>query len=272
MQKSIIRTVSLIIGISVGLQPIALYADMASDATSPVAPLIQLRFQDQFIPDSRNATGYSNAGIVQAVIPIKLPSDWMPSMITRTTTPYVSTPELPGIGRQNGLGDTVFLGFGIPKWQPLENTILAVGPALTIPTAGDNDFTGEGKWQAGPAAVYFNHGKPGRTYQFGLMAYQQWSYASARSNSEHVSKLQLQPIFTKHFKGGWCVGTPDTPNAYNFETSEWALNLGMQVGRVFHIGKQGVQLYGGAYYNTEETNGITAKMTYKISFGFLFPE
>jgi hypothetical protein len=248
----------------------ATHGSLAAQATSPVSNLIQFRLQNQYGASTYNASGYSNAAMVQAVVPLMLPFEKVPMVITRTTAPYVSTPQLDGVGRKHGLGDTVFLSLFVPKLG-LKGATLGFGPTVTIPTAGDNDYTGAGQWQAGPTAVYLNHATP--TIQWGLLAFQQWDFASTRSNAEDVSQLFLQPIFTKHLSGGWYVSTPDDPQVYDFETEEWTLNLGAVVGRVFSIGKQPVQIFGGVYYNSEDNDEIVSgEWTIKFSFGFLFPE
>ncbi len=80
----------------------------------------------------------------------------VPTLITRTTIPYVSTPDLgPGVNRKHGFGDTVALGLFTPKLKA-KGIQVGLGYTLTLPTAGDNEFTGSGKWQAGPSFIYIN--------------------------------------------------------------------------------------------------------------------
>jgi hypothetical protein len=245
------------------------HANLAEAATNPIANLIQFQVQNQYNWSNHNSDGYSNAAIIQPVVPIKLPWEAVPLVITRTTLPYVTTPDLgPGVGREKGFGDTTFLSLFTPNLG-LKGQMLGLGPTFVIPTAGDNDFTGSGKWQAGPAAVYIN---TQTSTQWGLFAFQNWAFASSRSNSTNVNKLSIQPILTHHFDGGWYVGTPDNPQVYDFRTDKWTLQLGPQVGRVFKIGAQPVKLFGAVYHNPIDDNGPTAKWTAKIGLTFLFPE
>ena len=81
--------------------------DLAGAATDPISNLIQFQLQDQYNWDKNNAGGYSNALLIQPVVPIKLSSESVPLMITRTTLAYVSTPD-PGspVHRKHGFGDT----------------------------------------------------------------------------------------------------------------------------------------------------------------------
>lgn len=242
---------------------------LAEAATNPVANLIQFQVQDVYNFENSNSDGYSNAFIIQPVVPVKLPWEKVPLLITRTTIPYVSTPDLGSpVNRKHGLGDTVALGLFTPKLKT-KGVQLGLGYTVTIPTAGDNDFTGSGKWQAGPAFLYINMRTP--KLQWGLFAFQQWSFASTAGNREDVSKLSLQPFITKHLSKGWYIGSPDNPQTYNFKSDKWTLALGGQVGRVMKLGKLPVKLFIEPLYNPED-DGPSARWTVKFNMTMLFPE
>ena len=49
------------------------HSSLAAAATNPIGNLIQLQLQNQYNWDSYNADGYSNAAIIQPVVPVKLP-------------------------------------------------------------------------------------------------------------------------------------------------------------------------------------------------------
>jgi hypothetical protein len=149
--------------------------------------------------------------------------------------------------------------------------VWGVGPAFTFPTAGDNEFTGSGQWQAGPAAVVMVTPVPG--VQLGGLLFQQWDFHETRSDAGDVSLLNFQPIVFKHFDGGWYIGAPDVPQTYNWKTNDWSLNLGATVGRVGPIGGRPMQIYGGVYYNTEDNEGsVSSEWIVKLNVGFLFPQ
>ncbi len=94
------------------------HASLAEAATNPIGNLVQLQLQDQFNFSNYNSDGYSNAAIIQPVIPVKLPWESVPLMITRTTAPYVTTPDLGDpVGRRNGLGDILAMGLFLPKLE-----------------------------------------------------------------------------------------------------------------------------------------------------------
>lgn len=247
---------------------------LAEQATNPAANLIQFQVQDVYNWENHNSSGYGNATIIQPVIPVPLGSEKWPLMIARITLPYVTTPNLgPGVGRRRGFGDLVVLGLFTPKLKT-KGVQLGFGYTLGFPTAGDNDFTGSGKYLAGPAFLYINMKTPG--LQWGLFAFQEWSYASSNGNGSRssVSKLSLQPFITKHFGKGWYIGSPDSPQVYNFKSDKWTYTLGPQLGKVTKIGNLNAKIFGAIYYNPEDdvNAGPTAKWTFKFNVTFLFPE
>ncbi|MEP4485828.1 MAG: hypothetical protein ABJ013_09390 [Halioglobus sp.] len=276
MLKEHIKPLAIAAGLTGGalLSGSALAADdLGAAATNPVSNLVQFRLQNQYSPENYNADSWSNATLAQIVAP--LPSvaakyDSLKGIVTRTTIPYVSTPKLGnGIGRKNGLGDTQMQVFFVPEAAP-KKTVWGIGPAITIPSAGDNEFTGAGQWQAGAAAVAMYTPVPG--VQVGGLVFNQWDFHETRNDANEVSILNVQPIIFKHFDGGWYVGGPDVPQVYNFKTNDWSLNLGATVGRVGPVYGKPMQLYGGIYYNTEENDDqVSAEWVFKVNVGFLFP-
>jgi hypothetical protein len=246
-------------------------SNLAGAATNPIANLVQLQMQNKYSPSNHNADGYSNVGIIQPVIPIKLPWDEVPLIVTRTTLPYISTPDLDGgIGRKDGFGDIVTQGYFLPKLKTKEVTA-GLGYNLTIPTAGDNDYVGSGKWSIGPSAIYLNQQTP--SWQWGLLTYSSFSFASANADRDHVANIAVQPLLIKHFKGGWYTGFPDVPQSYNFKTNNWNLQLGPRVGKVTKFGKQAVNLFGQVTYNPlDHDDEVAADWTFKVNLTLLFPK
>lgn len=250
------------------------HEDLAGAATNPIANLVQFQIQNAYTPSNNNASGSSNVFILQPVIPIKLSWEAVPLLVTRTTLPYINTPQLGGgIGTQEGFGDLVSQGIFLPKLET-KGVMVGIGWNLTIPTAGSNDFTGSGKWSLGPTLIYFNIQTPG--FQWGLMNYSSFSFADNDTGQDahrsHVSSTSIQPLLIWHFDEGWYAGAPDVPQTYNFKTDHWTTQLGGRVGKVMKFGAQPVNLFGQATYNSEDhDNEISAEWTYKINLTFLFP-
>jgi hypothetical protein len=147
-----------------------------------------------------------------------------------------------------------------------------VGYNLTIPTAGDNDFVGSGKWSIGPGAIYLNMQTP--NLQWGLLTYSSFSFADHHgSDRNSVSNIAIQPLLTKHFDKGWYLALPDVPLQYDFMTDNWTLPLGARLGRVMKLGKKPVNLFGQVTYNPQDNDDqVAAEWTIKVNLTFLFPK
>ena len=245
--------------------------NLAAAATNPISNLIQFQMQNSYSPHSYNASGYSNIGIIQPVIPVKLGWEKVPLLVTRTTLPYISTPDLDeGVGRKDGFGDIVAQGYFLPKLKT-KGVMAGLGYNLTIPSAGDNDYVGSGKWSLGPGAIYFNSQIP--TWQWGVLSYASFSFASANADRDHVANIAVQPILVKHLNKGWYVGSPDVPQTYDFKTNNWTLALGPRVGKVTKFGKQPVNLFGQITYNPlDHDDEVAADWTFKVNLTLLFPK
>jgi len=271
--KQKIRGIVTFVGVLFAFSTTSAYGDdLGEAATNPVSNLIQFRLQNQYTASSYNADSWGNAAIVQAVVPLSGLAnrfDSLKGIVTRTTAAYVSTPDLDGVGRKHGMGDTSFLGFAVPNAAP-KKTVWGIGPAINIPTGGSDQFTGSGSWQLGPAAVVMV--SPVKGLQVGALVFHQWDVYDIRSDAPDVSKTFIQPILTKHFDKGWYVSLPDTPQSYDWEEEDWTLNLGAVVGRVFPVMGQPMQIYGGAYYNSEDNDVPAAEWTFKLQLGWLFPQ
>jgi hypothetical protein len=247
----------------------AKHGNLGQAATNPIANLIQLQLINAYNWENHNSSGGANSFIIQPVIPLKMPWEKVPLLITRTTLPYVWTPDLGDpIGRKDGFGDLSFLGLFTPKLKT-KGMQLGLGGNFIFPTAGDNDFTGSGKWSAGPALLYINMKTP--HLQWGLFAFQDWSYAGD-SDREDVNQLALQPFITYHFGKGWYVSSPDVPQTYNFENDKWTWAIGPLLGKVTKIGKQPVKMFGAVYYNPEDDAGPTPEWTARFGLTLLFPK
>ena len=94
----------------------AKHGNLAEAATNPIANLMQFQVQNAYKWKNHNSNGYANVTTLQTVIPVPLPWKEVPMLITRTTLPYVTTPNFDGpVDRKSGFGDTDFLALFTPK-------------------------------------------------------------------------------------------------------------------------------------------------------------
>jgi hypothetical protein len=134
-----------------------------------------------------------------------------------------SVPYVDGQGelqRTTGVGDSVLDVVLSPR---VGGWLLGLGPSFIFPTA-NLDQTGQGSWQAGPAAVL---GYRRTRWLAGVIVRQWWSFAGA-ADRPAVSQMHLQYIADLFFTGGWSIGTAPTMKV------DWRAASGQQV--TFPIG------------------------------------
>lgn len=123
--------------------------------TNPVSELWSITFQQNNYylnnPDRWN----SNLNF-QPVMPVALTSNW--NLITRPVIPlFVSQPHAnpsdpANIERTTGFGDIALVELFSPSPKLAGQWLLGLGPTFIFPSAS-SEYTGQGKWQAGPGAI-----------------------------------------------------------------------------------------------------------------------
>jgi hypothetical protein len=149
--------------------------------------------------------------------------------IVRATLPISSAEDSNG-NQQSGLGD--FNVFDAIRVSPVESrNVLAVGPMLVAPTA-TNRFLGQGKWQAGLAAVGLHSLSEG-SLLVGVLTWQH-SFAGERTRPD-AQVVTFQPIAALSIGSGYYIRSSgiwsfDIPNNKNL------IPLGAGFGKVFKTG------------------------------------
>ena len=130
-------------------------SELAKEISNPVTSIWQLQFQFNNVKlesgDLNPVSGkWVNNLYFQPVMPVSLTKDL--NLITRPViTLYNSVPHPTATGgseRTTTFGDMILAQVLSPAGT--EPWIWGVGPTWIFPTAG-SDFTGQGKWQVGPA-------------------------------------------------------------------------------------------------------------------------
>ena len=181
----------------------------------------------------------------QPVIPLPLSEDWR--LVTRSSVPIINLPDPDGV---TGLGDIAVSVFLTPartgKW------VWAAGPIFQFPTATD-EALGTGKWAAGPTAGLVYVDDP---WLSGVLVSHLWSFAG-RSTREAVSLTTIEAKISYQISGGWYI---DTNPVLTYDGKApgdqgWTIPIGLDIGKLFKIGNQGVSLQVGAYYNAKKPAG-----------------
>ena len=225
--------------------------ELAKQISNPVTDLWQLQFQFNNVRlETENSNPLSGKWVnnlyFQPILPVSLTKDL--NLITRPVIPvYQSVPHLTATGgndRTTSFGDmilaTVLSPAGTEPW------IFGAGPTWVFPTAG-SDFTGQGKWQVGPAV---GGGYITNKFMIAAFAQQWWSFAGD-ADRENTSQLKLLPLVYRFFGEGWSVGYSGNIQAdWKARGGDvWTLPLGLSAGKVVKFGRLPVQVQiAGQYF------------------------
>ena len=189
-------------------------------ANNPLADMNALNLQDSWVPTISGAPGdHANTMNVRPVVVAG-------RQIIRATIPLATQPTSGG-AYASGLGD-INVFDAIMLTSEGAGTDVAVGPLLVLPTA-TSDALGQGKWQAGGAAVAI-HPLPGGSVVGALVTYQT-SFAGD-SDRPGTSILAAQPLATMGMGGGYYFRSTAVW-VFDFKNDRALVPIGMGIGRAF---------------------------------------
>ena len=215
--------------------------------TNPVSDLWSITFQqNNYRVDVGPSIGErwnSNLNF-QPVMPVAISDEWnlitRPVMTLVNSVPHPDPNDVPlDMDRTTGFGDTVLLELFSPSSKLVGNWLLGVGPTFIFPSAS-TQWTGQGKWQAGPSVVV---GYLSEKWIAGAFL-QQWMSFSGSNSRASVSQMNLQPFFSWFLRDGWSVGYSGNVLA-NWEASGgdvWTVPIGASVAKVLKLGKLPVRI------------------------------
>lgn len=200
---------------------------------------------NQFNNFELNNGQWSNNWNFQPVLPLSLTKDW--NLITRPVMPFyniVPRETAPGhFERAAGLGDLALVELLSPAHTG--NWVLGAGPTFIFPTA-TSEFTGQGKWQAGPSFVA---GYLTKEFFLGMFPQQWWSIGGQQGRL-NTNQLNLQPIATLFFGDGWSVGYSGNILAdWNASSGNvWTVPVGLGLGKVVKLGRLPIKVQLAVQY------------------------
>ena len=226
-------------------------SEMNKKLTNPVSDIWSISFQqNNYVVDpepgipNKEERWNSNLNF-QPVLPIALTKNW--NLITRpvvtlfNSTPYPSV-SVNGVDieRTTTFGDTVLMEMLSPAPSIAGKWLLGLGPTFIFPTAS-SDYTGQGKYQVGPAALV---GYLSKGWILGAFV-QNWSSFAGDSDRPKTNQMNLQPIAACFFGKGWSIGYSGNVLA-NWEAPKgrdvWTVPIGLGINKVVKLGKLPVKL------------------------------
>lgn len=238
--------------------PAPTQANLVRQANAPVSDLLQIRFQDSYAPAFQGAHGQGNVFLINPIIPVPEFAAFPYTQLLSLAIPAaITTPQ--GV---TGFGDLKLLDFVLVSRDP--EFVWGIGPVFIFPSASDRT-TGQGKWQAGPAAgAAYDRGN----LTIGVLAQNPISFAGENDRS-YTNFLILQPFVTYQLGAGWFLKT-EPSMLFNWRTHGKTLPVNLGVGRVFKIGTQAVNCFVEPFWNASHDGPAPS---YGITFGFslLYP-
>jgi hypothetical protein len=214
--------------------------------TNPVSDLWSIAFQqNNYILDmGPGKIDHWNSSLnFQPVLPVALTSNWnlitRPVMTLFNSVPHPDPHNSTDIDRTTGFGDTVLMELVSPSPKLAGNWLLGLGPTFIFPTAS-SDYTGQGKWQVGPAALV---GYLSKKWILGGLV-QNWT-SFGGSGNQNVNQMNLQPFAAYFLPDGWSIGYSGNILA-NWKADSagdvWTIPLGLSVSKVLKVGKLPVRI------------------------------
>lgn len=175
---------------------------------NPMTSLWSLVVQENFSlnkGEQIDGTIHSNTLFFQPALPVPMGDDLI--FIARPVFPLVTSPVLFPDGsvdkHKTGFGDIQFFAAIGPNLT--DGAVWGAGATFILPTATD-DVLGQGKWQAGPALLYFYLGRP---WTLGVFA-QHWQSFAGDANREDRSRTDIQYVARRQIPGAWSIGMGPT--------------------------------------------------------------
>lgn len=241
-------------------------AEAAKKLANPVAAMISAPFQynhDKLSGADAGAT--RNTLVLQPVFPASLNDDW--NLITRVVMPVIEQKGFASAAlNESGLSDTTASLFLSPKSPTAGGLIWGAGPAFLLPTATQN-VLGSEKWGLGPTAVALKQFGP---WSVGVLANHIWSFAGSNNRSD-VNATFLEPFLSYTTSTHTTIGL-NTESTYDWKGNQWSVPVNFQVGQVFKIGPQLIQLAVGARYWAVAPDNGPEGWGYRVQLTFLFPK
>jgi hypothetical protein len=252
-------------------------SDINKKLTNPVSDLWSITFQQNNyridLAPGISERWNSNLNF-QPVLPIALTDDW--NLITRPVITLVNSVPHPDPGvipldidRTTGFGDSVLLEMFSPSPKIAGDWLFGFGPTFIFPTASSK-WTGQQKWQAGPAALV---GYLAPKWIAGAF-FQQWMSFAGKSSREATSQMNLQPIASYFLPNGWSIGYSGNILA-NWKASGdevWTVPVGLSVAKVLKIGKLPLRIGVGGQYMPIRPDLFGQKWNLQITLAPVIPK
>jgi hypothetical protein len=157
-----------------------------------------------------------------------------------------------------------------PSEKLVGSWLLGAGPTFIFPTA-NSEWTGQGKYQAGPAGIV---GYLDREWVVAGFVQQWYSFSGAGSSRESTSQMNFQPVAAYFLSDGWSVGYSGNVLA-NWKAgggNVWTVPLGIAVGKVHRFGKLPVKIQAAVQYMVVRPDVFGQKWNFQLTITPVLPK
>lgn len=242
-------------------------AEIDRKLNNPLTSIWSLTFQNNSSINSGDAIDgdeYSNNLFFQPFLPFEVGADKQAMFTLRPVFPLVTNPVFDDDSgksseHKTGLGDIQLLTLAGPNTG--EGLVWGLGASFIFPTASDNEL-GQEKYQAGPAAMIFNIGKP---WVYGLLA-QHWNSYAGDSDRADTSRTDVQYTIRYAIPNAMSIGLGPTIS-YDWEAdSDNALTfpIGLGITKTTRWGKTPVKLRAEVHYSVIKPDDYGSEWNFRI--------
>ena len=249
--------------------------EISRQLENPLTSLWSLTFEDSVLlkeGDAINGTELANTLFFQPGLPIPVGEKKDKVFIARPVFPLVTNPVLDPTatddvdGHETGFGDIQFLTLLGPNRT--SGIVWGAGATFKFPTATD-DVLGEGKYQAGPAAMLFRLAKP---WTVGFLYQHWWSYAGDDDRSD-TNQTDLKYIIRYSLPDAWSIGMGPTVTVDWEADSEnrWTVPVGLGVTKMVRFGKMPVKFIVEVQYSVIRPEDYGTQWKFLFRFAPVIP-
>jgi len=234
-------------------------ADLVRQANAPISTIFQVRLLDSYAPQFSEVNGRGNTLSIALTMPLPeyrlLP---FPQLSLLTLPVAITVP-----GGVTGFGDVRFADIAV--LDAGHSVLWGLGGTFVFPTAS-TPVTGQGKWQAGPAAAI---AFAPEDWLLGMFAQNPISFAGDRERAD-TNALLLQPFAIYQLGRGWFIRS-QPQMIFNWKTGKQQVPLDVGVGRVFKVGRQDVSLFIEPFWNITH-DGPAPRFGIAFGASLLYPD
>ena len=250
-------------------------AEIDRKLNNPLTDIWSLTFQNNtgvHQGDALDGSEYSNNLFFQPFLPFELGSRRQTMLTLRPVFPLVTQPvfeeddQRNSSGHETGFGDIQLLSLLGPGKG--EGLIWGAGATFRFPTASGPEL-GQGKYQAGPAAMLFWMGKP----WVGGVLVQHWSSFAGHEDRDETSRTDIQYIVRRSFPGAVSVGMgPTVTIDWEAESGEnLTLPVGLGVTKTVRWGRTPVKLRAEVHYSLVRPDDYGTVWNYRLQVTPVIP-